>query len=286
MRNLTIKREKKYTASLAKMKVYLEDPASAEIVIDKTPCRLLGTLKNGEEKTFEISEAAAKVYVIADKVSKNYCFEFFRLPEGQEDISLTGHNKLNFASGNAFRFDGNDDPEALANRKKGSKKGLLVLIAAVVVGGLLGYGITTAAIRKAPEPKEFSEAGMNIVLTDAFRETDIEPFTAAFESKESAVFAVCEPFTLMEGFEDYSLEAYTDLVLTNNGLDAEVKTEGERLCYEYTVEVENAGPIHYMSFPYKTGEAFWLVQFAAAEDSFESLRPDILNYANSVSFDE
>lgn len=81
MRTLTVKRKKKFTASLAKMKVYIEDPQANEITINDTPCRFLGTLKNGEEKSFEISESRAKVFVIADKLSKNFCNDFYEIPE-------------------------------------------------------------------------------------------------------------------------------------------------------------------------------------------------------------
>ena len=68
MRMLTIKRTKSFIACLAKMKVYIEDSSSTEIVINDVPCRKLGVLKNGEEKQFEIDEKEAKVFVIADKL--------------------------------------------------------------------------------------------------------------------------------------------------------------------------------------------------------------------------
>ena len=71
MRNLTIKREKSFVSSLAKMKVYIEDPTSNEMRINDVPCRKIGDLKNGEEKTFQIGEEEAKVFVIADKSNKN-----------------------------------------------------------------------------------------------------------------------------------------------------------------------------------------------------------------------
>ena len=45
------------------MKVYIEDNTSEEIRINDIPCRQLGTLKNGEEKTFQIGDEAAKVFV-------------------------------------------------------------------------------------------------------------------------------------------------------------------------------------------------------------------------------
>lgn len=105
MRKLTIKRKKSFVASLAKLKVYIEDPAG-ELDITGIKCRLLGTLANGEEKSFYIEENAAKVFVIADKMSRDYCYDCRNLPEGNEDIYLTGKNAFNPATGNAFRFEG------------------------------------------------------------------------------------------------------------------------------------------------------------------------------------
>jgi hypothetical protein len=105
MRNLTIKRTKSFVACLVKMKIYLEDPMASELVINNVPCRKLGELKNGEEKTFVIGENSAKVFVIADTLSRNYCNEYYQLPDGQDDIFLSGKNDFNPASGNAFRFD-------------------------------------------------------------------------------------------------------------------------------------------------------------------------------------
>lgn len=122
MRNLIIKRTKSSVGCLMKMKVYIEDPAG-ELTINDTPCRKLGDLKNGEERTFPIGSEAVKVFVISDKLSKDYCNEYYQLPEGQEDISLSGKNKFNPASGNAFRFDNNESEGIATNRKKGTKKG-------------------------------------------------------------------------------------------------------------------------------------------------------------------
>ena len=117
-RNLTIKRRKKTVACLGTLKIYIEDPMCCDLMINNVACRKLGTLKNGEEKTFQIDKGALKVFVIADTLSKNYCNEYYQLPEGGEDVFLSGENKFNPASGNAFRFDNNDNTETVANRKK------------------------------------------------------------------------------------------------------------------------------------------------------------------------
>lgn len=139
MRKLTIERRKTFVACAMKLKVYIETDGVGDLVINDTPCVKLGTLKNGETQTFEISDKAAKVYVIADKISKNYCNDFYQLPEGSDDISLSGKNKFNLASGNAYVFDNNDNPEAEANRKKGKRIGTVVMVVAIVIGAVVGF---------------------------------------------------------------------------------------------------------------------------------------------------
>lgn len=87
MRNLTIERRKTFVGCAMKMKVYIEDATSNELVIGGVNCRKLGDVKSGETKTFEVAESSAKVYVIADTLSRNYCNEFY---QGSEDIALSG----------------------------------------------------------------------------------------------------------------------------------------------------------------------------------------------------
>lgn len=129
-RNLTIKRMKSFVCCLAKIKIYIEDPTSNEFLINDTPCRKLGDLKNGEEKTFQITEQEAKVFVIADKSSENYCKECYILPNGQEDILLSG--KCKFDATNAFRLDNNQSTDFITTCKSAPKKYPLNLIVAII----------------------------------------------------------------------------------------------------------------------------------------------------------
>ena len=175
MRNLTVKRRKSFVASLSTVKVYIEDPSSKEIVINNIPCRKLGLLKNGEEKNFSIGEEAAKVFVIGDSLSKDFCNDFYQLAEGSEDIYLEGQNKYNPAAGNRYVFDNNDTPEAVANRKKGVKKGWIILAVAAIIGFIVGYGITSGS--NTGTEKTFSDSGMNIVLTSNFRKFNNSGYT-------------------------------------------------------------------------------------------------------------
>ena len=112
MRNLTVKREKSFVACLITMKVFAEDKEHGETVIDGTPCRRIGELKNGEEKTFPIGEDDVKIFVIADELSKSFCFDCYALPAGSEDVFLSGRNRFSLSSGNSFRFDNNDSAES------------------------------------------------------------------------------------------------------------------------------------------------------------------------------
>ena len=59
MRLLTMKRAKRYVACLVKMKVFIEDP-TGDTMINGTPCRKLGELKNGEEKALKFPNKAQK----------------------------------------------------------------------------------------------------------------------------------------------------------------------------------------------------------------------------------
>lgn len=288
MRNLIIKRTKSFVGCLSKMKIYIEDPTSNEIIINNTPCRKIGDLKNGEEKTFQITEQESKVFVIGDKSTKEYCCEYYQLPESSEDIVLSGKNKFNPAAGNAFRFDNNESQGIDEYRKQGVHKGVLILIIAVVIGAIAGF-LTTSELflNKTPDVKNFSSNGMTIALTDEFTEVDVVNFTAAYESENVFVFALKEAFTLFDGFGDNSIEQYTDLVIESNSLDSvQTKTDDGLTLFEYTYTLPDTNDVYkYFAYTYKANDAFWLIQFAVLNESADEYAQQITEWANSVEFD-
>jgi len=290
MRKLTIERKKSFVGCLARMKVYIEDSVNSELTLNGVPARKLGELKNGETREFEIPNEASRIFVIADTVSKDYCNEFYVIPDGEEDVFLSGRNRFNPAAGNAFRFDGNDSAEVLANRKKGTSRGLVILLIAILVGGLAGFFIGKAFvsgfINTEPREKVFEESGLHITLTDAFRKESYPPYTVCFDSKDVAVFALREEFTLYEGLEDYSLKDYGEAVMLNNSLDPKDLIEKDGLTY-FTfdfVNTENSKTYAYYAFLYKTHDSFWMIQFATLKDSAEKLLPDFIQWAKSADF--
>lgn len=287
MRELKIKRNKSFVGCLAKAKLYIEDPMSAELTINGVPCRKLGELKNGEEKTFQIGEGSVKVFVIADKLSKEYSNEYFVLPAGQEAVSLSGGFKYDMARGNAFRFDGNDNEEITAHRKKGARKGWIILAVAAVVGAVLGYVTTSGILNSPADPKTFSSEGMTITLTEDFQKADYDGYTVGFESREVVVFALEEPFSLVEGMESYSIEQYGELILEYNDTDATLSRSGSGLTYfEYDATgQETSKDFHYTAFLYRASDAFWMVRFATEQADREEYAQQIFEWAASVRFD-
>ena len=258
MRNLTIKRNKSFVGCLAKMKVYIADPAG-NIMLNHTPCRKIGDLKNGEEKIFSIDENETTIFVIADQLSKDFCNEFCKIPAGGNDVFLSGKNCFNPANGNAFRFDGVADEEILQNRKKGTRKGMIILIAAAIIGVVAGVMTSLPLFfNNGSEPLVFSAEEMQITLTDAFTEATIDGFTACYDSKDVAVLALKESFSMSEDFEDYTLEEYGQLVLQNNGLEsyAELQNHSGLTYFEYqNYNPETEEEYYYFSVVYKSTDA-------------------------------
>lgn len=282
MRKLTIKREKSFVACLVKMKVYIEDPVAYELTINGVGCRKLGELKNGEEKTFDISYGAARVFVIVDKTSKEYCSDVWQIPMGEEDITLSGKNKYNPASGNAFRFNGNATEETKSVRKKGTKIGVIILVASCFVGVLLGL---LPIIFDTPEDKVFTNSGMTITLTDEFMKVDQEGFEICYGSPDVAVLISRDKFSDLLGLEEFTLQDYGELVIENFEIEGGEVTDVNGLtAFEYEAETED-GTYYYFVTIHKSDDSFWLVQFATLSSKIDGYVEDFLKWADSVRFE-
>jgi len=104
MRMLTVKRNKSFAGFLGKVQVYISD-AAGDLEICGQLCKKLGDLKNGEEKSFTIENAAATVYVIGDKSTKDFCVDAMLIPQGTAEVYLSGKLVLDPQNGNPFVFD-------------------------------------------------------------------------------------------------------------------------------------------------------------------------------------
>ena len=287
MRNLTVKRNKSFVGCAMKIKIYIEDAELGDTDINGVRCRKLGELKSGEEKVFDVSYASAKVFAIADSLSKNYCNDFYVIPEGTEDVFISGKNKYNPTGGNPFLFDNNDNPEALANRKKGKKKGALITVAAILVGFIIGFAISFGS-ECSPRDKKFSVDGMTITLNSNFEKVDVDKehkYDASYGSEEVAVLVLKEEFSLVEGFEDYTLEEYAELLVEANGLSSDVKIKDGMTFFDYQKKSSKDQKIYrYRAYVYKSDDAFWMIQFAIETKNYDDYADSIDEWARSVSF--
>jgi len=287
MRKLTLNRRKSFVGCAVKLKVYIEDATDNDILIDGVPCRKLGEIKNNEEAVFEIGEQEARVFVIADRITKNYCNDFYRVPAGQEDVALSGKNRFNPFAGNPFWFDNNITEETLRHRTKTNRKGWVVFVAALLIGFAVGFlSNSHLFFGSDPQPKTFSDSGMSIVLTTEFKEAEIENFTVCYDSRDIGILCLKEEFTLFEGLEEYSLEEYGLLALEYNEKDSlSLNTNDGLMWFEYDFTNPDTNETYrYYSYLYKGKDAFWIIQFAAETEIAEKNKERIIEWAKSVSF--
>ncbi len=279
MRNLIITREKSFVACLGVMKVYIEDSLNPEITINNTPCRKLGTLKNGEQKSFPVDEASARVFVIADKLSKGFCNEFFDVPAGDFDVAVKGKNHYNPFAGNPFRFEGTANEEVLANRKRTKRKSYIVMAIALIVGLVTGF-IGSFFGTENVVSETFTREGMSITLTSDFVYVPQDGFTACYGNEKYSVLAVKEEFSLFP--EAITLDEYAEFVLYDSP-DVEIVDYEGLKCFEYSAEGDDA-EYCYFATVFETADAFWLIQFAAETENYEEAFPTFVQWAKSVTF--
>ena len=278
MRKLTIKRQKSFVACLGKMKVYIEDANSPELEIDGISYRKLGTLGNGQEVTFEIGSQAARICVIADKMSRNLCNEVYPLPEGEEDICLTGKNHYNPATGNPFYFDGVTDPTVLANRKKKSFRFVLIFIAAIVIGVIAG--LARNGVFESNDPKTFTYDDFQITLTEAFDEDIIDGYDVCYLSDDVACFVLRESVTGEEGDAPMTLQEYAEAFTEYNEIPLETMKNG---MYGFTFSEDVDGELcNYYGFFCEGNGEVWTVQFAVFAPYVSQYEQQIYDWADTA----
>lgn len=287
MRTLTITRHKSFVGCAVKDKVYIEDPQAPELTINGVPCRKLGDLKNGATVTFEIDEAQRKIFLIVDKLSKEYCNASVTIPAGEESVSFSGKHHFVFGS-NPFRFDGVElTEEEKKQQKKNGNKGLVIMIVAVCVGLLIGkvagnwiggslVGDNISAAEA--DTKTFVKGDFSITLTEAFKETEMEGFFVGYESRQAVVFAIRED---KQGLE-ITLEEYAEMVLANNNRENLAQNRrGDYIWFEYTANVDGQ-ELYYLAACYCAEDACWVVNFATPVKNSDEYKESFLTWADSA----
>ena len=283
MRTLTIQREKSFVGCLQPYQFYIEDPVSPELEINGKPCRKLGALKNGQQQTFEIGGEPVRIYAIADKLSKEYCNDYFDVPAGQEDLIIRGKIHYNPLAGNPFYFEKELDEEAQKHRKKSKKKSGWIMVIAVFVGLVVGF--TISSISNAERPETFQYDTMQVTLTNQFRQKQFAGFTVCYDSRDVAVLVTQVKFAEVEGLEALSVEEYIAVLVENNAYPSKAYTLDSLEYFEYQWENPDDGvTYHYFCPLYKTADSFWIVQFCTAQNKLEQYWDSMVSWAKSVTF--
>ncbi len=287
MRQLKIRREKTSISPLKKDYVYIEDPVRSDAVIEGVSCRLLGIVKNGEEQTFSVGGEAARVFVTTGKAKKRLRGDSFQLPAGEEDVFLTGSHPFDLVANGAFSFGPDNSPEG----KKKSRRKTIITLVLVIICTALGSVFGRQLVRwifdgDRTAEKTFTANGLTITLTDGFKEESSVQVTTGFSSKDVYVVALREPFTLLPGSEDMTVEEYAELVKTANNRTETVQKYGDLTGFDYDYEgTDGKSELHSRIFMFKEEEAFWTVQFITLRKDFEKYADRINTWAASVRFD-
>lgn len=132
----------------------------------------------------------------------------------------------------------------------------------------------------------FTKDGFSITLTSEYREREFENYFVGYDSKNVLVTVIKEPFSALEGFEDYTLAQYADLMKQNctkdNVTPSEI-TEADGVTYfEYSFFNKEGTSYKYFTAMYKGDDAFWTVQFATTLSEYEGFKVQMLEFAKSV----
>lgn len=162
------------------------------------------------------------------------------------------------------------------------KKRLFIAVLSIVTAIACLFGIAGCA-----SAKTFEKAGMQITLTSKFTEKEYISMTAYYESADAIVTVVKESFTdvASAGLEINTLDEYTDVVLSNNGLNSSKLTRENQEYIYFTYEKSVSGKdFYYLATTHKSSDAYWLIQFACVKDKKEQFTETFLGYADSITF--
>lgn len=284
MRNLTIKREESFIGKLFSAKVYIADEFEGDkIEIAGKKCRYLGSIKNGGEKTFEITNEKCRVFVISDKITKDIHNDFYTISAGQRDLTITGKNQCNILNFGAFMFDGMPTREMARNRQYNKTLGSIVISCFLVICLVLGliFGLASG------NNKTFKYENMRITLNKDFTETSVNGWEFCFSSLDATIFGrkeTIEDYPLLEGF---SLNEYSSLVLSNTKIDSSVELKKHNDYYYFSYVSNNVGgkgDVMYYAMMFDAPDGFMVAYFSCLAEKVETLGPQIFEWADSVRF--
>ena len=167
--------------------------------------------------------------------------------------------------------------------KAGLKKGIIVMLIALVVGALIGFSATSIVLAvKNNKEKTFTASEFQITLNESFSEKLMENVTMAYGSHNMSISFRKASFTSSN--KSFTAEQYARSVMLASGIVSEVKVDGD-LTY-FAANGTSASGQRMTSFIYacKTDECFWIVEFGVRQNQVGRFEKTARKYAESIVF--
>ena len=289
MRNLTVLRKNAMPGAKKAVEVYIEDRENSEIEIEDVPCRKLGTVQSGEQKTFSVPETKAAVYVLDLFPEVALTGDKTTIPQGDTALYLVG--KCRIGPDAPFRFSGPATADAPKYKPMSAKKGLIVAIAfaAAFLAPLLLKLMPSSGSQldtTLQEPiKTYEEAGVSIDLPQNFQKTELDGYELIYSTMDAAAYFKKEPKKDNPEIAGWNLKEYTVHAAADKRVDPDQILSNAGIPY-FTYEIPGADRTVYLhySFNYETEDAFWNLDLAIAGKNRESYEPALMQWAKSVKF--
>lgn len=288
MRRITLKREAALLGCFKKVNIYAEDAEKGTEQVGGVPCIKICTLKNGEERTLNLTDEAVRLFAVVEGGDKEICDSIYQLEEGSETVLVSGKCVSGEKGGSEFCFVGFE--KHWTGKKAISKAKLALVISAVVIiiGALIGFSVYKI-IRDNEKvmPKRFSTDKMNITLTDEFERKYFKDCYAGFGTSEVDVLVMKDDYETFPELKGLSIEEYFELVKISNQDTVAILREEDGLYYfihRYT-DSNIREKIVWYAFIYRTENEFWFIQFGTRAENEEKHKDDFFQWAKSVRFE-
>lgn len=141
---------------------------------------------------------------------------------------------------------------------------------------------------KDTKDKVFTKNEFSITLNEAYVESEYEGYYACYDSATVAVFVVKESFDIIEGFSEYTIDQYANLVMDSCKDKNPSLRQKDGLSYiEYSFKNTELNKTYvYLTALYKSSDAFYMVQFTCEDKDYTEYKDYFLERAKTVKFGE
>jgi hypothetical protein len=137
-------------------------------------------------------------------------------------------------------------------------------------------------------PKTFTVDDLSITVEGFFTEQNglNEAYDLILISPDAGVMILKETFAEFTSAAldtNMSVKDYAKIVMTSNALQG-APTEEDGLTYFTYTETVDGTEFTYMGFCYRGTDAYWLVQIYCPTADYETKKPEMMEWAKSVTF--